>query len=72
MDWKSIDTAPFDCEVELAVIDGKEAHALRFACRRTLGGWIDAQSKKRLYYILPTHWRDWSASFGSVSERAVR
>jgi hypothetical protein len=58
MDWKPIDTAPFDRDVELAVIDGNDVHALTFACRRVFGGWVNAQTKKRLYYLLPTHWRD--------------
>jgi hypothetical protein len=58
MDWKPIDTAPFDRDVELAVIDGSGVHALTFACRRVFGGWINAQTKKRLYYLLPSHWRD--------------
>jgi hypothetical protein len=60
MEWNPIDTAPHDCDVELAVIDGEGAHALSFPCRRIEGGWIDVESKKRLYCIRPTHWRDWS------------
>ncbi len=59
MDWKPIDTAPFDRNVELAVIDGQGVHALIFPCRRTVGGWLNAESKKELYHILPTHWRVW-------------
>jgi hypothetical protein len=58
MDWKPIDTAPFDRDVELAVIDSSGVHALAFPCRRVFGGWVNAQTKKRLYYLLPTHWRD--------------
>jgi len=38
MDWKPIETAPFDRDVELAVIDGGGVHALTFACRRVFGG----------------------------------
>jgi hypothetical protein len=55
MDWKPIDTAPFYREVEVAVIDGQGAHTLIFPRRRIVGGWIDAQTKKQLYYILLTH-----------------
>jgi hypothetical protein len=62
MDWKPIDTAPFDRDVELAVIDGSGVHALTFPCRRVFSGWVNAESKRRLYYLLPTHWRDYSAS----------
>lgn len=60
MDWKAIDTAPFDRDVELAVIDAAGVHALAFPCRRVFGGWVNAQTKKRLYYLLPSHWRDQS------------
>ena len=60
MEWERIDTAPFDHDVEIAVIDGKGEHALVFPCRRIIGGWANAQTRKQLHYILPTHWRDWS------------
>ncbi len=61
MDWKPIDTAPFDRDVELAVIDADGKHALTFPCRRTIGGWVNAVTKKQLYFVLPTHWRVWVA-----------
>jgi len=61
MDWKPIDTAPFGRNVELAVINGDGEHALTFPCRRTIGGWVNAVTKKQLYFILPTHWRVWVA-----------
>jgi hypothetical protein len=53
MDWKPVDTAPFDRDVELAVIDGDGEHALVFPCRRIVGGWVNAETKKQLYGILP-------------------
>jgi hypothetical protein len=57
--WQSISTAPFERDLELAVIDNDgEPHALVFPCRRTLGGWIDAATKRRVE-VLPTHWREW-------------
>ncbi|MGB8630207.1 MAG: hypothetical protein WCD69_12580 [Xanthobacteraceae bacterium] len=34
MDWNPINSAPFDHEVEIAVIDGQGEHALIFPCRR--------------------------------------
>lgn len=40
MDWKPIDTAPFDRDLELAVIDGEGKHTLTFPCRRIVGGWF--------------------------------
>jgi hypothetical protein len=51
-----------DRDLELAVIDSKETRVVAFPCRRlTDNGWIDAETGKRLYYILPTHWRNWLA-----------
>jgi hypothetical protein len=61
VDWKPIDTAPFDRDVELAVINGDGKHALTFPCRRTIGGWVNAVTKRQLYFVLPTHWRVWIA-----------
>ena len=57
MEWKPISTAPFDRDLELALILG-EPHALAFPARRVLGGWIDAATKKRID-VDPTHWREW-------------
>jgi hypothetical protein len=61
MDSKPIDTAPFNLDVELAIIDCDGKHALTFLCRRAVGGWVNAVTKKELYFILPTHWRVWIA-----------
>lgn len=57
--WRPINTAPFDCDLELAVIDGDGAHALVFPCRRILGGWLNALTKARIE-VSPTHWREWN------------
>jgi len=57
--WRPINTAPFDHDLELAVIDGDGAHALVFPCRRILGGWLNALTKARID-VQPTHWRDWN------------
>jgi hypothetical protein len=59
MEWNLIDSAPFDRDLELAVIDSEGAHSLSFPCRRIENGWIDVETEKRLY-IRPSHWRDWS------------
>jgi hypothetical protein len=56
--WAPISTAPFDRDLELAVIDRDGEHKLVFPCRRILGGWIDAETKKRME-VHPTHWREW-------------
>jgi hypothetical protein len=61
MEWKLIDTAPFDRDLELAVIDSTGAHLVAFPCRRlTDNRWIDGETKKPVYYMRATHWRDWS------------
>jgi hypothetical protein len=57
-DWERIATAPFDRDLELAILDFDGTHALVFPCCRVVGGWIDAGSKKRIE-LSPTHWRDW-------------
>ena len=62
MERKLIDTAPFDRDLELAVVDGKRTHLVAFPCRRlTDDDWIDVETNKQVcfYYIRPTHWRDW-------------
>jgi len=58
MDWQPVSTAPFDRDLELAVIDRDGMHALVFPCRRILGSWIDAETTHRID-ISPTHWREW-------------
>jgi hypothetical protein len=59
MEWHLISSAPFDRDLELAVIADGEPHALVFPCRRVLQGWIDAKSKMPVE-VRPTHWRDWT------------
>jgi len=56
--WQHISSAPFDRDIELAVIDRDGPHALVFACRRILDGWMNAETGERLD-VRPTHWRDW-------------
>ena len=58
MEWKLISSAPFDRDLELAVIDDDGAHALVFPCRRNLGGWMDAATKHQVA-VDPSHWREW-------------
>ena len=41
--WQPISNAPFDRELELAVLDREGPHALVFACRRSLSGWINTK-----------------------------
>jgi hypothetical protein len=58
--WQPISTAPYDRNLELAVIDRTGEHLLIFACRRTgIDTWIDALTGRRID-VQPTHWREWS------------
>ncbi len=61
-DWKPIATAPFDRDLELAVIERSGIHSLVFACRRIVGGWVNATTRERVP-VHPTHWRDWAEKF---------
>jgi hypothetical protein len=56
--WKIIATAPFERDLELAVIDKDGPHVLVFPCRRALSGWIKAESREWID-VSPTHWREW-------------
>ena len=56
--WASVATAPFDRDLQLAVIDYDGVNALVFPCRRILGGWMKSETKQRLD-LRPTHWRHW-------------
>ncbi len=58
-EWKSISSAPFDCDLELAVHNYDGVHALVFPCRRILDGWLKAGTRERLD-VQPTHWREWA------------
>jgi len=58
--WEEISTAPYDRDLELAVIERDRLHPLIFACRRTPGGWIKVATQERIV-VHPTHWRLWPA-----------
>jgi hypothetical protein len=57
--WQPVSSAPFDRDLEFAVIDRDGPHALVFPCRRVLGGWMKADTTERIE-VRPTHWRPWS------------
>lgn len=58
-DWQPIGRAPWERDIELAVIDSDElVHALGYPCRRTFSGWLTAQTRKWIE-IRATHWREW-------------
>ncbi|MBR0972314.1 hypothetical protein [Bradyrhizobium japonicum] len=66
--WKSTAAAPFDRNLQLAVIDtGGQVHALIFPCRRVLRGWINSQTGLPVY-VFPTHWREWD---GRIEEAPI-
>jgi hypothetical protein len=56
--WQSISTAPFDRDLELAVMDRDGPQALVFPCRRALTGWTKSGTKEWVD-VSPTHWRAW-------------
>jgi hypothetical protein len=56
--WRPITSAPFEHDLELAVIDTDGQHTLVFPCRRVAGGWINAETKAKID-VRPTHWREW-------------
>jgi len=56
--WQKIATAPYDRDLELAVIEDDRVYPLIFACRRVAGGWLKVPSMDRVV-VNPTHWRAW-------------
>jgi hypothetical protein len=56
--WETIATAPYDRDLELAVIEANHVHSLVFACRRVPNGWVKVSTRERLA-VSPTHWRPW-------------
>jgi hypothetical protein len=55
--WHRVATAPFNLDLELAVIDAGGPHSLVFPCRRILCGWVDAETQH--VEVRPAHWREW-------------
>jgi len=60
-EWRPVSTAPFDRDLELAVLDWEGTHMLVFPCRRIVSGWLDAETKEQID-VEPTHWRSWQVS----------
>lgn len=56
--WQPVITAPRDRDLEVAVIEEGNVHALIVKCRRMPFGWINAVTGKRID-VRPTHWREW-------------
>lgn len=58
MFWRPISSAPFDKDLELAVINADGEHALVFPCRRIPDGWAKKETGE-LIDVHPSHWREW-------------
>ncbi len=56
--WQPVSIAPYNQDLELAVINRDGTHTLVFPCRRTLVGWIKSDTRERVE-VTPTHWRHW-------------
>jgi hypothetical protein len=68
--WQPISTAPFSRDLELAVLDQDGPHALVFACRRIVGGWMNTDTKERLD-VRPTHWREWDEGATQLAKKSA-
>jgi hypothetical protein len=58
VDWNPIDSAPFDRDLQLSVIERDEVHELAFPCRRIQMGWVHALTGS-VVSVAPSHWREW-------------
>ena len=55
--WRVAGTAPLDRNVEVLIAGDARSYVLKFPCRRTEDGWINAVKSMRLA-VEPTHWRE--------------
>jgi hypothetical protein len=69
--WQPISSAPYDLDLELAVIDEDGPHALVLLCHRVLDGWINAETNWRIN-VRPTHWREWGQATAGVTKTEDR
>ena len=68
MGWQSISTAPFDRDLQLAVIHVGSVYALVFPCRRVLRGWVKTGTNEPVV-VRPTHWREWDDAVSPIFSR---
>ncbi len=54
-EWREIATAPFDREIEIAVLDGS-INVTGASCLRHGDGWLDTETLRPVE-ITATHWR---------------
>ena len=67
--WLEARTAPFNIDLELALIDHTGLHVLEGPYRRLLGGWLNTRTDRWLE-VLPTHWRPWDGNDRRLSGKA--
>ena len=56
--WQPISTAPFNLDLELAVMEGGEIVALVVPSRRVIYGWAEARTGNPIA-VRQSHWRAW-------------
>jgi hypothetical protein len=57
---RHISEVPADRDLRLAVVDGKNVHALVFPCRRRGQAWMNSKTGEWVD-VTPTHWEEWQA-----------
>jgi len=67
MEWHPITTAPYERDLELAVIDRAGIHKLVFPCRHIPAGWLKSGTDQWVD-VHPTHWREWPDRKASFPE----
>ena len=67
MIWRLVVEAPFEQDIELAVIDDEGIHTLVFPCQRVPGGWVNALTRE-IVDVHPSHWRAWQRQERGVSD----
>jgi hypothetical protein len=67
-DWRSIEDAPFEEDVELFVTDMCGSfYGLRFPCRRTAEGWVSSTTGTPLG-VTPVRWKPHNPPLRRLSE----
>jgi hypothetical protein len=66
--WQPVSSVPLERDIEVAVVEGGDIHALVVCCRRVPDGWINAATGRRID-VNPTHWRKWQERGAAKSEK---
>jgi hypothetical protein len=70
--WNPISEFPTDCPLWLCVIDQAGERSLRFPCRWTASGWVNAVTNTSVAFD-PTHWQPWpQRQFERENEARIR